>query len=572
MNNHSKFVSLRREYPKFIYESYVWEWVDIESSEAAGKWALKMSFVFKVFDMTGSEAFVFEPSVLLSVSDNALSQIITSEPDSHCNSQIDILVFNCGMVEMVSYWKATCSPVTLVRCGVLTDEQQQWWKHLYFGGLGEFFYLNGIDADEEWFMRLQVATGEEWLAREVALNGGEGTWVNNKAGLSVLVPVGGGKDSCVTLELLKTGGISNITPFIINPRGATEKCCGRAGIPFDKIAIMYREIDPLLLELNKVVVDGIDGEKKFLNGHTPFSAMLAFYSTLAATLGGQRYIALSNESSANEATVSTNRMSGTGDNNGTNVNHQYSKSFEFESDFRYYAKTFLFGDDKYGAQQSSDIQQGDDAHVGYASDNDKHDAQQSGGIQQGDDAHVGNSVQIGNGAQQDYGKHHHPEYFSLLRPLSEIKIAEIFSHYPQYFDVFKSCNVGSKTDSWCGHCAKCLFVYIVLAPFLMPEVLQKIFSGKNLLNDISLKKELDELVGIADVKPFECVGTISEVNWALQQISTNCRVSLATYHGSLLDYYKTLAVSKTPQSSEKIFAINPHHALPPLFKKIVRLD
>ncbi|MDR0763240.1 MAG: hypothetical protein LBF01_01935 [Bacteroidales bacterium] len=511
----NKFISLRRDYPKFIYESYAWEWVDVEDgevcaggdSDAAGdgtitavaeRRALKMSFVFKVLDTNGDEAFVFEPSVLLSVP-SVFRYGNRCEGITQSNQQINTLVFNCGMVELISYWKATCSPITQIVCCVLTDEQQAWWKHLYFNGLGEFFYVNGIDTDEEWFMRLQNPVGEKWLFGDDK-NADEqqahcGTTARNNI---MLVPVGGGKDSCVTLELLKKADNFHILPFIVNPRGATEKCCARAGFTAGDIAVMYRATDPLLLEMNK---------QGFLNGHTPFSAMLAFYSTLAATLIGAKYVVLSNESSANEATVTT------GGADGGSVNHQYSKSFEFEQDFRKYATQFL---SKEIADQAC------------------------------------NDEKQNNGGQA--------EYFSLLRPLSEAYIAKLFSQYPQYFDVFKSCNVGSKTDSWCGCCAKCLFVYIILAPFLPPEALRKIFNGKNLLDDMSLQKEFDALVGETSVKPFECIGTVSEINWALQH---------SLDKGALLDHYKTLAVSKTQQSAEKIFALNPNHALPPLFEDII---
>jgi hypothetical protein len=583
MNNHSKFISLRRDYPKFVYESYAWEWIDVNgvindgnSGETADKRALRISFVFKILDANGDEAFVFEPSVLLSL------PFVLRYCES--NSQIDTLIFNCGMVEMVSYWKATCSPITQVVCGILTDEQQAWWKRLFFNGLGEFFYINRIDADLEWFMRLQNPIGEEWIAWDCNRCAGKETTAADSTGVAgildtagmayavdiasavsttdsagiasisdmagaadviygadkTLVPVGGGKDSCVTLELLrktdffmsqsacnsgasatmsdsgKTTADKKLIPFIINPRGATEKCCARAGFAINDIAVMYRAIDPLLLEMN---------EHGFLNGHTPFSAMLAFYSTLAATLADAKYIALSNESSANEATViirgnacakhislsnesSANEAIVTTDcADCGGANHQYSKSFEFEQDFRWYSERFLF---------------------------------------------------CNNQNELPY-----PEYFSLLRPLSEAHIAKIFSQYPQYFDVFKSCNVGSKTDIWCGHCAKCLFVYIILAPFLKPETLQKIFNGKNLLDDMSLQKEFDELVGAADVKPFECVGTVSEVNWALQH---------SLEKGALLNYYKTLVVSKIPQQTEKIFAINHNHAIPKKFDKLFSTD
>ena len=83
-----------------------------------------------------------------------------------------------------------------------------------------------------------------------------------------------------------------------------------------------RNLDPLLLDMNG---------KGFLNGHTPFSALLAFYTLLAAAVTGKKYIALSNETSANEPTIP-----------GTDMNHQYSKSYEFETGFRKYVKELSF--------------------------------------------------------------------------------------------------------------------------------------------------------------------------------------------------------------------------------------
>ena len=81
-----------------------------------------------------------------------------------------------------------------------------------------------------------------------------------------------------------------------------------------------------------------------------------------------------------------------------------------------------------------------------------------------------------------------PEYFSLLRPLSEWQIAREFVKYPQYFGVFQSCNLGSKTNVWCCNCAKCLYVYILLAAFLDDDTLCGIF-GCNMLE----KTELSEM-------------------------------------------------------------------------------
>ena len=162
----------------------------------------------------------------------------------------------------------------------------------------------------------------------------------------MIVPVGGGKDSVVTLEILRRH--QKVTPMIINPRRATLDTVKTGGFANNFLEIQ-RDIDPLLLKLN---------QQGFLNGHTPFSAMLAFYSLLIGVMSGKKNIALSNESSANESTVI-----------GSDVNHQYSKSYEFEADFRTYV----------GQHRSQEL-----------------------------------------------------NYYSFLRPLSELQIGYLFSKTPQY--------------------------------------------------------------------------------------------------------------------------------------------
>ncbi|MBR1850047.1 MAG: hypothetical protein IJ789_01595 [Bacteroidales bacterium] len=331
---------------------------------------------------------------------------------------MDALVFNIGMIELISYWKSFCPPTVEVVCGQLDACAIDFWRKTYWHGLGEFFYTNNIATTSSTFMTI-VAPTPDGAAKPLACNLGQG----------YIVPIGGGKDSVVTLEALAHEG--RPLPLIMNPRGATIGCTAAAGYTLDEVAVIRRTIDPLLLQLNAAGC---------LNGHTPFSAMLAFYTLLVAACSGRANIALSNESSANEATVP-----------GTEVNHQYSKSLEFEDDFRRYVATHI-------APQFN--------------------------------------------------------YFSFLRPLSELQIAMLFARHERYHDVFRSCNAGSKTDSWCGHCAKCLFAFIILSPFLPPQRLATIF-GHNLLDDESLRHDFDQLTGRAEVKPFECVGTVSEVNSAL---------------------------------------------------------
>lgn len=341
------------------------------------------------------------------------------------DDELEGLVFHIGMIELISYWKSTCSKNIILKNFSLNSVQQSWWKKLYRKGLGEFFYQNSIDMPEEsicnFIFDQNAKPVGDLLYKQIATSD------------SVIVPIGGGKDSVVTLESLRKE--KKIVPFIINPRGATMDCARIAGFESEeKIVILEREIDSKLLELN---------ESGFLNGHTPFSAMLAFYTLLVSYCTNVRDIALSNESSANEPTIP-----------GTDINHQYSKSIEFEEDFRKYVNENMNGC----------------AH-----------------------------------------------YFSYLRPYSELEIAEKFAGYPAYFDVFKSCNAGSKENIWCCSCSKCLFAYMILSPFIEDKKMISIF-GEDLLNKKELVQYFDELAGIAENKPFECVGTIDEVNKAIEMI------------------------------------------------------
>lgn len=429
--NHPKFEELRKRYPLFVYRSF---------SHVLESDRLHIRFHFSLCDAKGGEAYAFYPDLHIPLRS-------FYRPDAVPQDLLENLVFHCGMVELVSYWKCACSPQVRIDCGQLDPRQTDWFKKLYFLGLGEFFYLNGIRTDRNSFMEIRCAPDAP--KRSAATPQADFLLQD-----TFQVPVGGGKDSVVTLEVLREAFPGKIRPMIINPRGATRNCCLQAGFEDEDCIVVNRSIDKTLLDLNA---------QGFLNGHTPFSAMLAFTSLITAALNQSRHIALSNENSANESTVP-----------GMEVNHQYSKSLEFENDLRQYVKKYI-------------------------------------------------SPQF--------------NYFSFLRPLSELGIARLFASLPRYHSVFRSCNAGSKTDSWCGKCPKCLFAFIILAPFMGIEKTSRLF-GKNLFDDPELIPFLEELTGTAPVKPFECVGTLSEVNWALQQIKEQ-----ADKH-CLLRHYFSLPASK----------------------------
>jgi UDP-N-acetyl-alpha-D-muramoyl-L-alanyl-L-glutamate epimerase len=422
-DNSTKYLSLREKYPCFSFDSYHY---------AFGPGSMVFGFEFRL-----SDDIIFHPVSEIPWKDKFFRKVEELSPAEH--EMISSLVFHIGMAELASYWKACCAPLVSVPFMHLSGDQAEFWKKLYFNGLEEFFHVNSISADMDSFMRIEGGPGEGTRARAVELQA------------PPLVPIGGGKDSAVTIGLMQQAKLDWI-PFAINPIQATKDVILAAGKNMEDTMIVQRKIDPLLLRLN---------DEGYLNGHTPFSAIVAFYSLLVAYLSGSRDIILSNESSANEATIP-----------GTSVNHQYSKTYEFEKDFRLYTHK-----------------------------------------------HISPSF----------------NYFSLLRPLTELQIGALFAGYPEYFPVFRSCNAGSKTGTWCGHCPKCLFTWIILSPFISQKKLTEIF-GKDLLEDPGLKDTLDELCGISAIKPFECIGTVDEVNLALNHLLQNYPGKELPY---LLRYYSS---------------------------------
>ena len=441
MNNQELHKTLKTKYQKFIYKNYSYKINDN---------SLEIEYLFDIEGLCS-----FRPKWIISR--------LNDYSDFNLN-KIENLIFNLGMVELVSYYKAICCENIEIQCGYLDDKQINFYKKLYMNGLGEFFYLNGISPNE---ILMNLYSTKEKSNFDIASELNK----NDK----VLVPIGGGKDSVVSIEILKNH--FNICGYIINPRLATTECLNRSNI--NNSLIVKRQLDKQLFELN---------DKGFLNGHTPFSAIVAFSSVLSAYLNDFSYVALSNEDSASESTIV-----------GTSINHQYSKSFEFEKDFVNYHKEFI------------------NTNV---------------------------------------------SYFSLLRGYSESKIASLFAKHKQYHDIFKSCNVGSFTDIWCGHCSKCLFVYIILSPFLNNDELFNIFN-KDLLDDKKLITDFQKLCGMLPEKPFECVGSIDEVNASLQYV-INSRNNDLPY---LLQYYKDNYKGIQYNIDHIINNFNNENLIPNIFKE-----
>jgi hypothetical protein len=114
---------------------------------------------------------------------------------------------------------------------------------------------------------------------------------------------------------------------------------------------------------------------------------------------------------------------------------------------------------------------------------------------------------------------------SFLRDRSEVWVAKIFSELTDYHHVFRSCNrafnqrLEQRLATWCGECDKCLFINLMLAPFLTRSTLRDIFHHEP-LSDPQREDQLRVLVGQGQSsKPFECVGDPGESAVALRNVA-----------------------------------------------------
>jgi UDP-N-acetyl-alpha-D-muramoyl-L-alanyl-L-glutamate epimerase len=380
------------KYKEFIFENYHYD-------QSCSTLSLRYRF---------SEGPKFQEELVFDCPQRSLSSAASEVLD-----RIFRLIF---LMAGVSYYKAFIPKRLNCEAFPLDRAAAEFLQAFYEKGLAEFAFTNQVSLRGHFEVRSSAIPPAAAMMLELPRR--------------TCVPVGGGKDSIVSLECLKRAG----EPLILFALGDAEPisaCIAAANRPFIRV---HRRLDRGLFDLNQTGA---------LNGHVPITGILSAITLAAAVMSGFDVIAMSNEHSASAPNLQIDDIP---------VNHQYSKSFEFEKTFSDFVQT-----------------------------------------------HISPSI----------------AYFSLLRPLSEIEIARRFSGYPEYFKVFRSCNTAfrqapaARGIKWCGNCPKCRFVFLALAPFLGKAELIGIF-GRNLLDDETQQEGFAALCGLRAHKPFECVGEIGE--------------------------------------------------------------
>jgi len=199
------------------------------------------------------------------------------------------------LIAGVSYYKAGVPPRIEVVDGPLDDATADLLDALYLHGLAEFAYRNGLDLRG----RIHFPRGGATLPAAAALGLPKRT----------LVPIGGGKDSLVAVEAIKSIG-GDATAVWVGNSPLIAACAERTGLPTLNI---QRELAPGLFELNRLGA---------WNGHIPVTAVNSAILAVAAILYGHDSITFANERSASAATL---------EYEGQQVNHQWSKGYAFET-------------------------------------------------------------------------------------------------------------------------------------------------------------------------------------------------------------------------------------------------
>lgn len=388
---------------------------------------LKFTYTKAYWDETRTKA-IFEFTTTTNEQEFNLKETIAfpaAIPETH---ESEALIRALHIAVGISYYKTFIPPV-IEHPYKMSVSEASFWNTVFKNGLGEFLFTNKIPVS-------RLATFSKQDGLEVL------STTKTSFHKQAMLGIGGGKDSIVAGELLNKIGIV-VKGFVLATReivGQTQAVAEVMDIPLHTVK---RSIDRSIIEMNN-----LDGAH---NGHIPISVIFALIGSMVAVAEKSTYVVVANESSASLPQAI---------HDGNSVNHQWSKSIEFERLFQ----------DFIHATVSSDI-----------------------------------------------------HYFSAIRPLTSVAIAQHFVNYPDYFEVFTSDNSLFKIDQterthprWSRNSSKSLSSYILFAPYLEKSDLDKIF-GHDFLDDPELIPLFSALLGQNGASVLDCVGTPDELRSSLAE-------------------------------------------------------
>jgi hypothetical protein len=216
-------------------------------------------------------------------------------------ARVDGLLSLLHWVAGVSYFKTALPPSVSLETGAPAPgpATAALLEALYSEGLGELAYTN------------RLALPRPRFPHGPARGASSRTDERDQAGPALdrlLVPVGGGKDSAVAIEIARRSGRAPAL-FSIGDAPPIARTVTVAGLAH---LLARRRLDPGLRALN---------EAGAINGHVPITAIVSCVALLTASLNGFDAVTMANERSASAGNVSWD---------GVEVNHQFSKGLRAE--------------------------------------------------------------------------------------------------------------------------------------------------------------------------------------------------------------------------------------------------
>ncbi|HEV7584747.1 MAG TPA: hypothetical protein VGO14_03105 [Solirubrobacteraceae bacterium] len=209
--------------------------------------------------------------------------------------RVDGLLSLVHWVAGVSYFKTAAPPAISCEAGTPSPAAAALLEALYSEGLGEFAYANGLGALPRPSFPRAPAPQVDRPDEEPSLR-------------RMLVPVGGGKDSAVALEIVRRAG-GEVALFSIGNPPPIARTIDVAGLDH---LLARRRLDPKMSELNR---------SGALNGHIPITAVVSCVALLTAALRGFGTVVMANERSASFGNLVWD---------GVEINHQFSKGLPAE--------------------------------------------------------------------------------------------------------------------------------------------------------------------------------------------------------------------------------------------------
>lgn len=296
------------------------------------------------------------------------------------------LAFSAFFFKLADFKSICAGSFALDKCSAA------FFSHSIQSGMGEFRYIQGLNPKKA----IEVAS----------LNSREPAPRKSSTKDHLIMLNGGGKDTIVAGELLKLCG-QDFTWVTIRPNRSRRSVVELSG-------------NPSSIEVGYHVDEAVNTDKVYPWGHIPHTSIILSLGLLIAQLIDARYVCAGNEQSANFGNI---------DFKGFELNHQYTKSFEYEKGFHDYVSRCVTPDIK---------------------------------------------------------------VFSILRPFHDIQLGMMFSQMTKYHASFLSCNTGVGRDEWCGACPKCAFTALALYPFIGSEGCKLIF-GRDVLHSHIIRQHIVDL-------------------------------------------------------------------------------